>query len=71
LIEVRVPAQNYAVFLHDGHVSKIGATYAAIWNEWLPNHQRVAADGVSLERHLESFDPRTGMGGVEIWIPLK
>ncbi len=71
LIEVRVPAQNYAVFLHSGHVSTMGATYAAIWNEWLPNHQRVAIDGVSLERHLESFDPRTGMGGVEIWIPLK
>jgi AraC family transcriptional regulator len=71
LIEVRVPTQNYAVFLHSGHVSKIGATYAAIWNEWLPNHQRVAADGVSLERHRASFDPRTGMGGVEIWIPLK
>jgi AraC family transcriptional regulator len=71
LIELRVPAQSYAVFLHDKHVSEIGATYAAIWNRWLPEHNRVAADGASLERHRETFDPRTGLGGVEIWIPLK
>jgi AraC family transcriptional regulator len=71
LIELRVPAQNYAVFLHGGHVSKIGATYAAIWNQWLPDHNRIAADAPSLERHCETFDPRTGMGVVEIWIPME
>ena len=71
LIEMRVPAQNYVIFRHGGHVSKIGATYAAIWNQWLPDQNRVAADGPCIERHLETFDPRTGLGGVEIWIPLK
>jgi len=54
LIELRVPAQHYAVFRHDGHVSKIGATYSAIWNQWLPGHNRLAADGASLERHRET-----------------
>lgn len=70
-IELRIPAQTYAVFLHREHVSKITATYFAIWNNWLPDHNRVAADGPCLERHLETFDPRTGLGGVEIWIPIK
>ena len=71
LKSLRIPAQTYAAFLHRDHVARIGATYAAIWNQWLPDSNRAAADGPSLERHLETFDPRTGLGGVEIWIPVK
>ena len=71
LISLDVPAQNYAVFTHDEHVSTIGATYSAVWNEWFKSNDYVPADGPSLERHLESFDPATGLGGVEIWIPVK
>jgi len=71
LTQLRVPAQHYAVFQHLDHVSAIGATYSAIWNNWLPAHDSPAADGPSLERHLETFDPETGLGGVEIWIPVK
>jgi AraC family transcriptional regulator len=71
LKSLRIPAQTYAVFLHRGHVAAIGATYAAIWNQWLPEHKRRAADGPSIERHLEGFDPKTGLGGVEIWIAIE
>jgi len=71
LVQLRIPAQTYAVFQHREHVSQIGATYAAIWNHWLPDHSRLAADGPTLERHLETFNPQTGLGGVEIWIPIK
>ena len=71
LSELRIPAQSYAVFLHREHVSKIGATYAEIWGHWLPDHAKTAADGANLERHLETFDPNTGLGGVEIWIPMR
>jgi AraC family transcriptional regulator len=67
----RIPAQHYAVFRHDAHVSTVGQTYSAIWNEWLPANGRRAADGPTIERHLETFDPRTGLGGVEIWIALE
>jgi AraC family transcriptional regulator len=67
----RIPAQHYAVFRHDAHVSAIGQTYSAIFNEWLPAHGRRAADGPTIERHREGFDPRTGLGGVDIWIPLE
>jgi AraC family transcriptional regulator len=71
LSQFRIPAQHYAVFRHCGHVSTLGETYSAIWNDWLPAHNRKAADGPNLERHLETFDPQTGLGGVEIWIPLE
>jgi len=67
LNQFRIPAQHYAVFTHLGHISTIGETYAAIWNDWLPAHRR-AIDGPCLERHLQTFDPRTGLGGIEIWI---
>jgi len=67
---LRVPAQTYAVFTHRDHVSTIGTTYSAILDHWLPEHGKTAGNGASLERHLAGFDPRTGLGGVEIWMPL-
>ena len=71
LIEITIPAQRYAVFSHDGHVSAVGATYNAILNDWLPASGERAADAPCLEHHKPTFNPQTGMGGVEIWIPLE
>ncbi len=71
LSKLSAPARRYALFQHLDHVSKITATYSAIWNDWLPAHDHRVADGPCLERHLETFDPRTGLGGVEIWIPIE
>ncbi|MGZ5940675.1 MAG: AraC family transcriptional regulator [Rhizomicrobium sp.] len=71
LVQITVPPQAYAVFRHDGHVSEIGQTFHAIWNDWVPERGRTIADGASIERHMETFDTRTGFGGVEIYIPLR
>ena len=30
-----------------------------------------AADAPSFERYDENFDPRTGNGGLEIWVPVR
>ena len=65
-----VPAQTYAVFTHTGHVAAIGNTYAAIWDRWLPESGKRVSDGPWLERHLPTFNPQTGLGGIEIWIPI-
>jgi AraC family transcriptional regulator len=76
LSAVSIPAQTYAVFLHRVHLSKLSETLDTIWNKWLPEsgHQ-VARGGVGtpefFERYADSFDPQTGMGGVEVWIPVK
>jgi AraC family transcriptional regulator len=70
-IQLRVPAQHYAVFEHLDHAATIGATYYAIWDRWLPAHHHKAADGPAIERHLATFDPQTGLGGIEIWIPVE
>jgi AraC family transcriptional regulator len=67
---VRIPGQRYAVFLHRDHVSSIRRTWNAILNTWLPASGFKLADGPDFERYGAGFNPDTGAGGAEIWIPL-
>jgi AraC family transcriptional regulator len=68
---IRVPAQRYAVFAHAGHVSTIRRTVNTIWNHWLPASGLTVADAPNFERYGENFDPLTGNGGFEIWVPVR
>ena len=68
---VRIPEQKYAVFTHAEHVSTIRRTVNTIWNHWLPASGMKAADAPNFERYDEKFDPATGNGGLEIWIPVR
>jgi AraC family transcriptional regulator len=68
---VRIPEQRYAVFRHRDHISTIRRTFATIWDKWLPESGHIVADAPEFERYGEEFDPVSGTGGVEIWIPLK
>jgi AraC family transcriptional regulator len=68
---LRVPAQRYAVFSHNGHVSDIRSVCHTIWNKWLPESGFAVADTPAQERYHARFDPRTGHGGFEIWLPIK
>jgi AraC family transcriptional regulator len=67
---VRIPEQKYAVFTHRDHISSIRRTVNTIWNQWLPASGLKAADAPNFERYDEKFDPLTGNGGLEIWIPV-
>lgn len=71
LTRVTLKPQTYAVFAHDGHVTEIRETYDAIWNDWFPNNGRQPAEAPGFERHNATFDPRTGNGGITIWLPLR
>jgi AraC family transcriptional regulator len=66
----RIPEQKYAVFAHRDHISTIRRTINTIWNQWLPVSGLKAADAPSFERYDENFDPLTGNGGFEIWMPV-
>jgi len=73
---VSIPEQRYAVFSHREHVSMLRNTIEAIFRQWLPESAQKVACGVAetpdfLERHTDEFDPRTGMGGMEVWIPIE
>jgi AraC family transcriptional regulator len=67
---VRIPEQKYAVFTHSDHISTIRRTINTIWNQWLPASGLKAADAPNFERYDKNFDPLTGKGGLEIWIPV-
>ncbi|RXH02156.1 AraC family transcriptional regulator [Bradyrhizobium vignae] len=68
---IRIPEQRYAVFSHKDHVASIRRTVNTIWNQWLPASGFKAADAPNFERYDEKFDPATGNGGFEIWVPVK
>jgi len=68
---LRIAAQRYAVFRQSAHVATIRSTVNTIWSKWLPESGHEAADAPDFERYGESFDPTTGEGGFEIWIPIK
>lgn len=70
LTRLRLPPQKYAVFAHRGHVASVRNTMHAIWRDWLPRSGHAAADAPSLERYGKEFDPHTGLGGLELWLPI-
>ena len=67
----RISGRDWAVFRHQGHVSAIGETCAAA-GEWLAQSGRAPPVGPMqmIERYGPEFDPHTGNGGCEVWIPL-
>jgi predicted transcriptional regulator YdeE len=67
---MRIAAQQYAVFLHQGQIAAIQATWGRILNEWLPNCGYPSANKPDFEVYDRRFDPRTGLGDVEIWIAI-
>ena len=68
---IHVPAQSWAMFQHEGHVNGIAGTVNAVFREWLPASGRTVASFPDvLEFYGEDFDPETGLGRIEIWLPL-
>jgi AraC family transcriptional regulator len=71
LARLRIPPQRYAVFRHRDHISSVRRTMHTIWSKWLPESGHEVADAPDFERYGEEFDPKTGNGGLEVWVPLK
>lgn len=67
----RLEPLEHAVFVHRQHISTIKNTFMAIWQDWLPNSGRKAAEAPCYELYDERFDARSGTGITEIWIPLQ
>ena len=68
---IRIAPRAWAVFRHAGHVSTLGVTCAAA-GEWLARSGRQPTDCAMqmIERYGPEFDPSTGSGGCEVWIPM-
>ena len=72
LTEMTLPAGAYARYTHEGHISKIRATCAALF-EALPLLDRETDHRwfSLVEYYGPDFDPTTGFGTVEVWVKLK
>jgi AraC family transcriptional regulator len=68
---VRIRRQRYAVFQHGQHVSMLRRTHYTIWNKWLPDSGKLIADAPNFERYGKQFDPMTGTGPIELWVPVE
>ena len=68
---VELEPQRYAVFEHSGHISTLHQTFYSIWNGWLPTSGFTAVDAPEFERYSEDYDPVTGTGVLEIWLPVE
>jgi AraC family transcriptional regulator len=69
LTHLPVAAQHYAVFTHRDHISKIGKTWDAIYNEWPKASGYTLVQAPQFEAYSEDFNPQAETGIVEIWIP--
>lgn len=68
---LRIPEQTYAVFSHDGHISTLQNTWQSIWDDWYPDSGYEAANTPDFERYGEGYSQEAGIGGIEIWFPIK
>lgn len=67
---VSIPANRYAVFTHSGHVADLPKTVYTIWNKALPDAGLEPKKAPDFELYDSRFDPSTGRGVAEIWIPI-
>jgi AraC family transcriptional regulator len=68
---LKLAPRRYAVFPHTGHVSAIPKTIDTIWSQWAPECGLKLSHAPCFERYTSEFNPHTGLGGMEIWVPLE
>jgi AraC family transcriptional regulator len=67
---LRIPAGAWAVFRFRDHVSTVGAAWQRILATGLPSAALTQIAGPAFELYGSEFDPFTGLGGFEIWVPV-
>ena len=69
-VTVVIEPRRYAVFKHNGHVIGLHRSHYTIMNDWAPRSEFEIASAPNFELYHGDFDPATGLGTVEIWMPL-
>jgi len=67
---VVIAPRRYAVFKHSGHVIGLHRSHYTILNDWAPKNELAIASAPNFELYHQDFDPVTGLGTIEIWMPL-
>lgn len=75
IVRLAFPQMRCAVFPHTDHISKLRQTMELIFGTLLPKSRLEPAGNGSapefIERYNKDFSPDTGLGGLEVLIPLK
>jgi AraC family transcriptional regulator len=71
MVVCNIPKATYALFTHKGAIADIRLTVEYIWGTWVPKSGRELADSPDFELYDERFDPETGTGEVDIYVPVK
>lgn len=71
LTVVQLRARRYAVFFHAGNVATLRSTMDQIGHSWAKRTATTPEHAPFFERYDKLFDPVSGNGGVEVWIPIK
>lgn len=66
-----LPAQEVAVFTHQGSLDNLSDTYDYIYNEWLPENEYEIADADEIEWYDRRFNFGQENSQMDIHIPIK
>lgn len=66
---LKLKDQQYAVFVHTGHIAEIKAVWQGVW-DWVASSEYEVAEAPCFEKYDQRYDAQTGSGGFEIWIPV-
>src|SRR5262249_32315773 len=71
MIAITVPTHTYAVFTHTGPIARFPDTVKQVVGTWLPasRYRHLASPDFELYDD-ERWDPTTGEGEIEIWVPI-
>lgn len=67
---VDIPQSYYAVFTHQGSVGTIAQSMDYVFGQWLPNSTYEPTGTPDFELYDERFNPMTGSGAFDIYVPL-
>lgn len=70
MIALTVAASRYAVFTHTGPITHIADTVKQLWGVWLPASRHRHLPSPDFEFYDDRFDPATGEGEVDIYVPI-
>lgn len=70
MMALTVPAGCYAVFTHEGHISRLKDTVKQIWGSWLPASPHRHVPRPDFEHYDARWDPQTGLGEIDVWVPI-
>ena len=71
MTNVELAAGRYVVFDHVTHISQLPQAIDKIWTQWAPEASLKFRKSPCFERYTPEFNPVTGMGGTQLWIPIE